>query len=294
MKSRILPFVLILLGLLAVATPVYWYDKLKYDWNAKEGPPPLAGQADERESKLAKLGQAGDSFGPFNTVFASLAFVTALLAFWRQHKDAEKAEKLRREDDKQRTEDKKDEDARHSKAIAAQERIARIQGYTSLINLNVAGLGELHEIQKACVRVIWAVEAAAIARVREVLERQHDIVENELNVVLGGRASPGLTNLHHAAVAFKKKLAKYKVLLPDQNGVVRGSGNPEAVGIDFRTAIAELKQQLREENDRSQARQAATSAQVDRYREEIERELSLTANPPTRVSSPPEPKADPA
>ncbi|WP_035606260.1 hypothetical protein [Haloferula sp. BvORR071] len=141
MKSRLLALLLLLVALAAIAFPLYWSVKLEKEWNAWEAPP----QNPTGQSKLAKLAQLGDAFGPFNTAFAMLAFVTAMGTLWGQHKDAKEAEELRRKDADQRTKDKEHEDKRHAGLVAAQTRVAKVSGYTSLLNFELSRLEDVSE-----------------------------------------------------------------------------------------------------------------------------------------------------
>jgi hypothetical protein len=92
------------------------------------------------EKRLAQLGQAGDAFGPISALAASLGFMGVAYTIYRQHLDAEAAERRRSEE---RESDKKRAEAagvRHQQIVAAEEKVAMIGALTTAINHSGAEL----------------------------------------------------------------------------------------------------------------------------------------------------------
>jgi hypothetical protein len=113
------------------------------------------------DEPIARFGQVGDAFGSLNAIFGGAGFLGLLYTIYRQHLDTLEAEQRRRDDKKEedaarteaerlRREDKEREEAarqeadrRHAEDLKAQERITRVQGFTTLLNFDNLRLQKL-------------------------------------------------------------------------------------------------------------------------------------------------------
>jgi hypothetical protein len=86
------------------------------------------------KGKIGEAAQFGDSFGGLNALLTGLGLVAIALSLFKQHVDSMEAEERRQEDKSESEAARLETTKRHNQGLEAQERIARIQGTSALLN----------------------------------------------------------------------------------------------------------------------------------------------------------------